>query len=111
MRQERLNSFLYGEVDVLRKLMLVLAGMVLALTIAIPASASKPDKLATSAHALCMQAIEQANQAFAANQRAERKKLHTDQVAAKKAPAKKATVKKTPVKKTAAKKSAPVKKG
>jgi hypothetical protein len=78
------------EVHVLKKLMLMLAGTMLALTIALPASASshaKPVKPAktTSAHALCMQGIAQANATFTAAQRAATKALHTSQVAAKKA--------------------------
>src|SRR4051794_12717367 len=78
------------EVHMAKKLMLVLGGTLLALTIALPASAAshaKPVKPAktTSAHALCMQAIAAANQTFEAQQQAAIKKLHTDQAAAKKA--------------------------
>ena len=79
----------------LRKLMLVLGATMLALTIALPASAShakpvKPVKPAhatktPSPHALCVQALEQAKKAFEAQQRAERKALHDSQKAAKKA--------------------------
>nr|MBA3427868.1 hypothetical protein [Actinomycetota bacterium] len=64
----------------LRKLMLVLSGTVLALTIALPATAShgkpvKPAKpahaaKAPSAHTACMQAIAQANKTFGEQQRA-----------------------------------------
>ena len=76
----------------LRKLMLVLGGAMLALTIALPASAShaKPVKpvhptKVLSAHALCMQAIAKANKAFKEKQRAATKALHADQKAAMKA--------------------------
>jgi hypothetical protein len=78
------------EVHMFRKLMLVLGGTMLALTIAIPASATsnakpvKPTTPSPSPHALCMQKIADANQTFVASQRAATKKLHTDQVAAKK---------------------------
>jgi hypothetical protein len=62
----------------LRKLILVLGATALALTIAIPASAShgtpakpaKPATPATSPHALCMQALAQAQKTFKAQQRA-----------------------------------------
>src|SRR6266536_165551 len=80
------------EVRMLRKLMLVLGVTLLALTIALPASAShaKPVKPAhvaktLSPHALCMQALKQAKKAFEAQQQAARKALHAEQKAAKKA--------------------------
>src|SRR5262245_15421024 len=69
-----------------RKLMLALGVTVLALTIVIPAFGAKRHKPATtSPHALCMQAIVDAQQTFDAQQRAAIKKLHADQKAAKKA--------------------------
>jgi hypothetical protein len=75
----------------LRKLMLVLGGTMLALTIALPASAShaKPVKPAhanaPSPHALCLQALAQAKKTFNAQQRAATKALHVDQRTARKA--------------------------
>jgi hypothetical protein len=74
------------EEHVIRKLMLAFGATAVALTIALPAWAAKPAKPATtSAHALCMQAIADANKTFVAQQRDAVKKLHADQKAAKKA--------------------------
>jgi hypothetical protein len=77
------------EVHMLKKLMLVIGGTMLALTIALPASAShaKPAKPANantpSPHALCLQALAQANKTFNAQQRADRKALRTAQKVAR----------------------------
>ena len=75
----------------LRKLMLVLGGTMLALTIALPASASHatpakpPHPNAPTPHSLCLKAIAQANKTFNAQQRAATKALHVTQRAERKA--------------------------
>src|SRR5438093_3417695 len=72
----------------LRKLMLVLGGTMLALTIALPASASHakpPHPTAPTPHSLCLKALAQANKTFNAQQRAATKALHDTQRAERKA--------------------------
>ena len=67
----------------LRKLALLLGGIVLAFTLALPAAAS-PTKKPSPAQQACLDALKQQNKTFHGQQKAAAKAFHDQQKAAKK---------------------------